>query len=951
MKRRYIRLINWILAIVMVLSLIPAGALTANAAEKSTTYVAFGDSASGGYGADGRFYGNYATILANEKGYELTEDTLIIDTTAGILHQLESDVETQVLIEEAGLVTVMLGVDDMMNVVYQAMADRYNASQNAYISAGEIPHIINGSGGYDKNVKMQLMISSLPLLTKGGTYYLIDSQLFKDAIQRFSSDLLAIAKEIKALNPEATFLVATQYNPLTEYNGAKINLTLGSASFPYDLTSLYQCMEDGVVVMNEEIKKNAAAGGYQVIDIKTVFEEEHSATNDLYEASPGESLATLNWDILPTEAGKQVMAAAFAEKTPDAPKYYTISYDKNGGEGVMASQVVEGNTVLTLPENGFVAPKGYEFAGWAYTADGKKIDKNAITVDQDITLYAVWKVQDLKGEVSISGTMQVGSKLTATLSGSNNSGELTYKWYKGDTLIHTGETYTLAPTDVAATLYCVVTSDRQTGSLKSKETSEIQPKVFDDGEIEFKDYAVTYDGQYYTFTEKVPGEITVEYSADGTAFDTQKPKFKDAGVHTVFYRVTKPGYDSVTGTVQVVIERKAVAVTADAFSIGYGDKEPKLTYKADGLVGAETLNGELTRDAGTNVGIYQIKQGTLTNENNPNYDITFNGNTLTIGKVAADYVVPTGLTAVYGQKLAEVKLPTGFKWQSPNSFVGDVGTNSFPVIYTPADTLNYEGAVLFVEVTVIEAPNNIQVDFDNKLGNVTGAGPYEDGATVKLTATPAAGAKFEYWVDASVDVTGKLSEAELKTKILSKELTCSFTANSDVHLQAVFAPEKVEIIPMLITGTDAKALTEAKRLNTTQNFGGIAGNQLPIKLSANNEIKKEFTEGEKQYKFAGFIVSGYDQTTNARTVELKSELVLELQPLYGSKEYKEWLEPITGGIYAAYMENTSMTGNGNSKNPSTGDNSDMVMWLVILVFCAGGIALLMVIDRKKQKKK
>ena len=76
-----------------------------------------------------------------------------------------------------------------------------------------------------------------------------------------------------------------------------------------------------------------------------------------------------------------------------------------------------------------------------------------------------------------------------------------------------------------------------------------------------------------------------------------------------------------------------------------------------------------------------------------------------------------------------------------------------------------------------------------------------------------------------------------------------------------------------------------------------------------------------------------------------------LQPLYGSAEYKAWLEPITGGIYAAYMENTSMTGDGNSKNPSTGDNSDMVMWLVILVFCAGGIALLMVIDRKKQKKK
>ena len=942
------RLTSFLLAVVMVLSLLPMGALDAFAAQKSTTYVALGDSASGGYGADGRFYGNYATILAEQKGYELTEDTLIVDSTAAILDALETKENTRAAVSGAGLVTIMLGVDEMMHVVYQAMAEKYNATEEEQISAADVPLIINGQR---EGNKMQLMFNALPLLNKNGNDYLIKSALFNDAIKEFSENLSAIVDVIKDLAPEATLLVATQYNPFTEYNGHKVSIPLSAtAVLPYDLTALYQCMEDGVAVLNEQIKKNAASDGYQVVDIKAAFDEEHSADNDLYKAHAGETLSTLSWDILPTEEGKAVMAAAFAEKTPDAPKYHKVSFDANGGAGTMSGLVIEEGS-FTLPVNEFTAAKGYEFAGWALSQDGKVIDKTAITVDQDITLYAIWKVQPLKGEVTISGTMQVGSKLTVAISNTNNSGALTYQWYKDNTLIHTGETYTLAPSDVAATLYCVVTSDQQTGSLKSKETAKIQPKVFDDGEIEFLDYVGTYDGKFHTFTEKVPAGITVEYSIDGTTVDDEKPEFNTAGVHTVSYSVTKPGYDPVTGTVQVVIERKMVTVTADAYSIGYGDKEPKLTYKAEGLVGAETLEGALTRDAGANVGVYQIKQGTLTNENNPNYDIVFTGNTFTIGKVAADYVAPTGLTAVYGQKLADIKLPTGFKWQSPNSFVGDVGTNNFLVIYTPADTLNYEGAVVTVEVKVIEAPNNIRVDFDNKLGNVTGAGAYEDGVTVKLTATPAAGAKFEYWVDASVDLTGKLSEAELKAKIISKELTYSFTAESDVHLQAVFAPEKIEIVPMLLTGTDAKALTEAKRLNTTQNFGGISWNQCPIKLSVNNEIKKEFTEGEKLYKFAGFIVSGYDKTTNARTVELKSELVLELQPLYGSAEYKAWLEPITGGIYAAYMENTSMTGDGNSKNPSTGDNSDMVMWLVILVFCAGGIALLMVIDRKKQKKK
>lgn len=944
------RLTSFVLAMVMVLSLLPVGALSASAAQKSTTYVAIGDSASGGYGADGRFYGNYATILAEQTGYELTEDTMIFGTTNGILDRLESNANTQFLIEQAGLITVMLGVDDMMNVVYQAMADRYNASQSEHIFAGDVPDIVNGKGNYDKNVKMQLMISSMPLLNKGGTNYLIDSQLFKDAIRDFSRNLLAIAKEINELNPNATFLVATQYNPFTEYNGAKINLTLGSATLPFDLTSLYQCMEDGVTVLNEQIKNNASAGGYQVVDVKAAFEKEHSADNDLYVAAPGDSLATLSWDILPTEEGKKVMAAAFAAKTPDAPKYHNVSFDANGSSGTMPSREIEEGS-FTLPVNEFTAPKGYEFAGWALSKDGKTISETSISVTADTTLYAIWKAQALRGDIIISGTMQVGSTLTASVSDTNNSGELTYQWYKGNTAIATGETYTLKAEDLNSTLYCIVSSSKQTGTLKSEETDKIRPKVFNDGEVDFQDYKGTYDGKSHTFTETVPAGITVEYSVDGSTFAAKKPEFKDAGAHTVSYRVTKTGFVSVTGTVQVVIERVKVTVKADAVSMAYGDKEPALTYKAEGLVGTEKLNGTLSRDPGTNVGTYPIKQGTLTNEKNPNYDIEFTGSNLTISKKAATYTVPSGLTAVYGQKLVEVKLPTGFSWQSPNSYVGDVGTNSFPAIYTPADQVNYESAALLVDVKVIEAPNNIQVDFDNKLGNVTGAGPYADGTAVKLTATPAAGAKFEYWVDASVDVTGKLTAAELKTKILSTEATYSFTADKDVHLVAVFSPEKIAIVPMQITGTDRKALMEAKRLNTKLDFGSIKPGDQKIELPG-NLIKKEFTENEKQYKFAGILVAGHylEGDNSGFQVMLKDKLIVDTMPLYGSAEYKAWLEPFAGGIYAAYVEDTSVTGEGNSKNPGTGDNSDLVIWLVILLFCVGGLAILSVTGRKKRKK-
>ena len=52
-----------------------------------------------------------------------------------------------------------------------------------------------------------------------------------------------------------------------------------------------------------------------------------------------------------------------------------------------------------------------------------------------------------------------------------------------------------------------------------------------------------------------------------------------------------------------------------------------MTYKADGLVGNDTLTGSLERTAGENAGTYDITMGTLANSN---YTISFNGAKFTI---------------------------------------------------------------------------------------------------------------------------------------------------------------------------------------------------------------------------------------------------------------------------------------------------------------------------------
>lgn len=102
-----------------------------------------------------------------------------------------------------------------------------------------------------------------------------------------------------------------------------------------------------------------------------------------------------------------------------------------------------------------------------------------------------------------------------------------------------------------------------------------------------------------------------------------------------------------------IVNRRPVYVTADSITIQYGDPAQALTYRVaepelnSGLVFPEELNGEIVKLAGSNAGVYPITEGSLTNENNPNYDINFTGANYTITKVAVT-ITPNPITVEYG---------------------------------------------------------------------------------------------------------------------------------------------------------------------------------------------------------------------------------------------------------------------------------------------------------------
>ncbi|MBQ8430402.1 MAG: InlB B-repeat-containing protein [Clostridia bacterium] len=69
---------------------------------------------------------------------------------------------------------------------------------------------------------------------------------------------------------------------------------------------------------------------------------------------------------------------------------YTVTFNANGGTGSMANTTEIVGT-YTLPANGFTAPTGKQFKGWATSANGEVITETTINVSANTELFAIWE--------------------------------------------------------------------------------------------------------------------------------------------------------------------------------------------------------------------------------------------------------------------------------------------------------------------------------------------------------------------------------------------------------------------------------------------------------------------------------------------------------------------------------------------------------------------------------
>lgn len=147
-------------------------------------------------------------------------------------------------------------------------------------------------------------------------------------------------------------------------------------------------------------------------------------------------------------------------------------------------------------------------------------------------------------------------------------------------------------------------------------------------------YTKTYgdpDPAFAQVVDGIPGEqVEVTFSAGGVSRAGTYPLISVSADDTNYSVYIPEGAEAD----KYIINRRPITVTAIAAGHIFGDADAPLNYDAVNLVSGDVLIGALTREAGSfwREGGYAILQGSITNENNPDYDITYIGATYTVHK-------------------------------------------------------------------------------------------------------------------------------------------------------------------------------------------------------------------------------------------------------------------------------------------------------------------------------
>ena len=148
-----------------------------------------------------------------------------------------------------------------------------------------------------------------------------------------------------------------------------------------------------------------------------------------------------------------------------------------------------------------------------------------------------------------------------------------------------------------------------------------------------------------------------------------------------------------------------------------GDPNAQVTYRYSAAGSGSVQTWDIQNPPALDAGTYRMYASIGDTDNYYGFEAVYCE--FVVAKATPTYTAPTGLTAKYGQTLADVTLPDGWSWMDSNESVGGASTaaKTFQAKFTLKDTENYntvENIELEVTVNKADGGNLKTVELEQK---------------------------------------------------------------------------------------------------------------------------------------------------------------------------------------------------------------------------------------------
>lgn len=320
----------------------------------------------------------------------------------------------------------------------------------------------------------------------------------------------------------------------------------------------------------------------------------------------------------------------------------------------------------------------------------------------------------------------------------NQSGKCNVNLYKdSDTPVisasSTTNPYLISdPVELKAGTYYLCVS----GSLDTDEQYQVKLKVILEQlpQISAKGYEGVYDGKGHSISVKAPTGTTVLYSLDDKEYTPKNPELKEVGEHTVYYKVTKPGYEEKKGSAKVVIKEAAfTGISVKGYAGIYDGKEHGLevmlpsdttiTYSLDGK--EYTEKKPVFKEIGKYTVYYKIEK--------KGYNTIIGSEEVSIRKLMPADILPIRYTGAYDGRPHSITINAPLGTRITYSTDGKEYTQTKPMFTDVGEYRVYYRAMRteeeFIEgseMVVIGKANLIITAYN--IVKTTGDGPFNIGA-------------------------------------------------------------------------------------------------------------------------------------------------------------------------------------------------------------------------------